>query len=192
MATTQPMRSSMLLAVRWWPWATNGRSKWAASPTPTGQSSRPVAPTSMKCLLKGWMDERSSLRSAPMTPSVPSAKRTRPPINVCGPTPPMLVKRRKPCAVMWVAITPISSMWAATITLSGFSAAPRLRMMRLPIASTDTSSACGSTSGRIRSRTPSSNPDGPKASTRERIKSFMVCLMQRVTTDYTDFTDYES
>ncbi len=80
--TAQPMRSSMDLAIIRFPRSRNGRSKAQTSPTLTGQSFLLEAPTSIKhCSSVGAL-VRSVSRSEPMTPGVPSMKRTRLPVRL--------------------------------------------------------------------------------------------------------------
>jgi len=90
----------------------------------------------------------------------------------------MLEKRRKPLASTWLTMKPISSMWAATITLAP---RPRLTAIRLPSVSVRTESARPRISFLICSRIRSSLPDGPWVSVIRLMRSFMmdpcVCIL---------------
>jgi len=158
------MRLSIDLATKCLPKFKKGRSKPHTSPTFTGQSSREVAPTSMKSfsIVGSWFGSR---RSQPITPRCPFMKITLPPMQVSVETPPMGINRAKPSSSTCVTISPISSMCAEIMMRKPLGCLLPLRAIRLPIASVRISSALPWISSKIAARISCSWPEGPGVST---------------------------
>ena len=96
----------------------------------------------------------------PITPCT-SPKRTGRPMTTRGSTPPTKPNFSMPSSVIFLIITPTSSMWAHSTTGRSSAFLPFRNTIMLPMASVFISSANGFTFSSTNSRTASSQPDGP-------------------------------